>query len=276
MGVDLWERRQLDMAQQVAKVKARARPWRSMIAAVLAVAAWVVSRIYSERVHAAAHFATRAGKPPPTLANSPDHWVALGTAIAFPLLALAATMGLSGKARETLQPRIGATHATLVRIVLVLIGVIATVTISLSLFGLNVAQLVLGGAVIGVLLGIAAQQTLANLFAGIVLLQARPFAVGDDVWIRSGALGGQYEGAVTEIGLTYVRLDTGDGLVNLPNTQVLAAAVGPQAMAPAHPGQRPAHTDQRPAHAGQRGADDGSSAVGQALGAGGDRSSPQA
>ena len=69
---------------------------------------------------------------------------------------------------------------------------------------------------------------MSNLFAGIVLLQARPFAVGDLVWIRSGALGGQYEGKITEIGLTYVRLDTGDGFIYLPNTQVLAAATGPR------------------------------------------------
>jgi small-conductance mechanosensitive channel len=219
MGVDLRERRQLDMAEQMAKVKARARPWRSIFLAALAITAAIVSRVFTERVNAA--------KMHDSLA-SPDRWVALGAAIAFPLFALAATMGLSGKARDALQPSIGAMHATLVRIVLVLIGVITTVTVSLSLFGLPVAQLVLGGAVIGVLLGIAAQQTLANLFAGIVLLQARPFAVGDDVWIKSGALGGQYEGAVTEIGLAYVRLDTGDGLVKLPNTQVLGAAVGPQ------------------------------------------------
>jgi small-conductance mechanosensitive channel len=231
MGVDLRERRQLDMAEQVAKVKARARPWRSIFLATLAIAAAIVSRIYAGRVHDAKVHAALTHTQPPSLA-SPDRWVALGAAIAFPLLALAATMGLSGKARDTLQPRIGSMHATLVRIVLVLIGVIATVIVSLSLFGLPVAQLVLGGAFIGVLLGIAAQQTLANLFAGIVLLQARPFAVGDDVWIKSGALGGQYEGAVTEIGLTYVRLDTGDGLVNLPNTQVLAAAVGPQMTSP--------------------------------------------
>jgi small-conductance mechanosensitive channel len=231
MGVDLRERRQLDMAEQVAKVKAQARPWRSIFATALAIAAAIVSRIYSGRVHDAQFHAAVTHTQPPSLA-SPDRWVALGAAIAFPLFALAATMGLSGKARDALQPRIGSMHATLVRIVLLLIGVVTTVTVSLSLFGLPVAQLVLGGAVIGVIIGIAAQQTLANLFAGIVLLQARPFAVGDDVWIRSGALGGQYEGVVTEIGLAYVRLDTEDGLVKLPNTQVLAAAVGPQMTSP--------------------------------------------
>ncbi len=224
MGVDLRERRQLDMAEQVARVTARTRPWRWIITATLAIAAAVVSRSFARRAvqaAAATHGASAHG------VYTTSHLINYGTAIAFFVLASVATMGLSGKARDTFQPRIGSTHAALVRIVLILVGLITTVTITLSLFGLPVTQLVLGGAVIGVLLGIAAQQTLANLFAGIVLLQAHPFAVGDDVWIRSGALGGHYEGAVTEIGLTYVRLDTENGPVALPNTQVLAAATGP-------------------------------------------------
>jgi len=60
-----------------------------------------------------------------------------------------------------------------------------------------------------------------------VLLLARPFAVGDSVRMRAGALGGQIEGVVTDIGITYVRLVTDDGNLNVPNSQVLAAAVGP-------------------------------------------------
>jgi small-conductance mechanosensitive channel len=209
------------MAEQVARVKARARPWRSIIAVVLAIAAAAVSHTYGTSAHKHEKL------------TSPDGLVALGTAIAFFLLGIGATMGLAGKARDGLQPRIGSTHAALVRIVFVLAGLITTVAVTLQLFGLPVTQVILGGAILGVLLGIAAQQTLANLFAGIVLLQARPFAVGDLVWIRSGALGGQYEGEVAEIGLTYVSLATGDGPVSLPNTQVLAAATGP--LDPARP-----------------------------------------
>jgi hypothetical protein len=35
------------------------------------------------------------------------------------------------------------------------------------------------------------------------------------------------DGLVTEIGITYLRLETEDGPLNLPNSQVLAAATGP-------------------------------------------------
>jgi len=35
----------------------------------------------------------------------------------------------------------------------------------------------------------------------------------------------QLEGTVTEIGITYLQLDTGSGVLSLPNSQILAAAV---------------------------------------------------
>jgi len=61
-----------------------------------------------------------------------------------------------------------------------------------------------------------------------VLLIARPFTVGDQVRVRSGALGGEFTGAVTAMGLTYVSIATVDGLLHVPNAGMLAAAVGPQ------------------------------------------------
>jgi hypothetical protein len=76
------------------------------------------------------------------------------------------------------------------------------------------------------LISIAAQQSLFNLFAGIFLL-ARPVHVGDRVSIRSGPLGGEFCGDVTEIGITYITLNTSDGPEHLPNSQVLAAALRP-------------------------------------------------
>jgi small-conductance mechanosensitive channel len=47
------------------------------------------------------------------------------------------------------------------------------------------------------------------------------------VLIKSGAMGGELRGKVVEIGITYVRLDTPDGPLHLPNSQVLAAAIAP-------------------------------------------------
>jgi small-conductance mechanosensitive channel len=105
-----------------------------------------------------------------------------------------------------------------------------------------------------VFVGIAAQQSLGNVFAGIVLLLAHPFRVGDAIRLRAGALGGQLDGTVVDIGITYVRLDTGGSIMSVPNSQVLNAIVGPvpppaaEEIASHTNGEKPAATgpDERP------------------------------
>jgi hypothetical protein len=215
--VDLQEKRQHDLAQQMAKVRKRARPWRSIIAAVLAVLAWLTTQ------------SGRHGIIRQTYGHVTGDIVAQSAAVAFCVLAVIAVLGLAGKTREVLQPRVGTAHAAVVRYAILLAGGTAVLLLTLDLSGVPVGQLALGGAVTGILLGIAGQQSLANVFAGLVLLLSRPFSVGDPIRLRSGALGGQLEGRVTEIGITYLKLDTGDGVLNVPNAQVLAAAVGPAA-----------------------------------------------
>lgn len=208
------------MAAQVARVRARARPWRSIIALVLALASLGAAETgrYADIDHTTATLLKYSG------------------AIAFFLFGVAATFGLSGQARNLIQPHIGAAHAGVVRYALVLVGIFTVLVVALNVSSLPVGQLVLGGAVTGVLLGIAAQQSLANLFAGMVLLFARPFRVGDRVRFRAGALGGTLEGTVTDVSITYVRLETAEGVVFVPNAQALAATVGPlPAPAPASP-----------------------------------------
>jgi small-conductance mechanosensitive channel len=210
--VDLGERHQLDVSEQVAKVRAKARPWRSIIA--LGLALCCVAAVEFGR-----HSAYVDGLTSRALID--------GGAVGFFLFGTAASFGLSGQARNLLRPVIGTAHAGVTRYALVLVGIFATLVIAFDLASVPVHQLVLGGAVTGVLLGIAAQQSLANLFAGMVLLFARPFRVGDQVRFRAGALYGLLDGTVTDISITYVRLETADGLVFVPNSQALAAAVGP-------------------------------------------------
>ena len=112
------------------------------------------------------------------------------------------------------------------------IGYLMVLISVLSALGVNPAGLLLGGAITGVVLGIAAQQTLSNFFAGIVLLVNRPLVVGQHVVMRSGPLGGEFEGLVTDMSLFYVKVETTQGPVALPNASVLASAIGPGARAP--------------------------------------------
>ena len=218
--MDLQEQRQLDLAKQMAKVKARTRPWRAIIALALAVVAACVSYAAGHRLHDLIEPA-RLGLSIVTMAS----------AAAFLLFAIVAVVGLAAKAQQALQPTTGSAHAGVVRYTILLIGIIAALVITLALLKIPVGQLVVGGALTTILIGIAAQQSLSNVFAGIVLLMSRPFNVGDPILLRSGALGGQLEGTVTEIGITYVRLETDTGVMSLPNSQVLAAAVSRRATA---------------------------------------------
>lgn len=116
--------------------------------------------------------------------------------------------------------------------VLSAVGYVIILLALLQVLDVKITGLLLGGALTGVIVGIAAQQTLGNFFAGIVLLLNRPFSQGELIVLRSGPLGGEYEGIVTEMGLFYVRLQTEYGPVQLPNAGVLASAIGPGARSP--------------------------------------------
>jgi small-conductance mechanosensitive channel len=230
--MDLQERHQLDVAARMHKVRAKARPWRSIFALVIAIAGVIAAEGWG--VHSWHAFLHEPGQ------NTRKLIFICGTA-AFFVFGMAAALGLSGTARSALQPLIGQAHAGIVRYVLVLAGVFAILTVSLEVLGASAKNLLVGGAVTGVLLGIAAQQSLSNLFAGLVLLFASPFRVGDRVRFRAGALSGEIEGVITDLSLTYVRLETEAGRVLLPNSQALNAAVllvpdAPQASEPAPAG----------------------------------------
>ncbi len=107
------------------------------------------------------------------------------------------------------------------------VAVAATVLGALYIGGINPATLAVGGAFTAVVLGLAAQQTLGNLFAGMVLLTARPFQVGERVRLQAGAVGGFTEGIVSSLGLLYTTLARGEDRSMIPNSVVLAAVVVP-------------------------------------------------
>ncbi|HTX09369.1 MAG TPA: mechanosensitive ion channel family protein [Solirubrobacteraceae bacterium] len=108
---------------------------------------------------------------------------------------------------------------------LVTVGIVVLVVLRIA--GVSATSIVAGSAFTAVILGLAAQQTLGNVFAGMVLLTARPFRVGERVRFQAGALGGQLEGVVSSLGLLYTTLARGEDRVMVPNNGVLAAVVVP-------------------------------------------------
>jgi small-conductance mechanosensitive channel len=73
------------------------------------------------------------------------------------------------------------------------------------------------GAVIAVVLGFAAQRTIGNFIAGILIAFSQPIRLGDEVDVEGG------RGIVEEIGVTYtwVRLPDNDRLV-VPNERLVS------------------------------------------------------
>jgi small-conductance mechanosensitive channel len=107
-----------------------------------------------------------------------------------------------------------------------------TVTIAIFFVGVLSALLVIpqvravaGGllassAVVGIVVGFAAQRTLGNFVAGVLIAFTQPVRLGDEVTI------GDTEGVIEEIGLTYtfVRTEDDDRLV-IPNEKLASDTI---------------------------------------------------
>jgi small-conductance mechanosensitive channel len=106
-----------------------------------------------------------------------------------------------------------------------LLGIVVVTGVALRIAGVGASELAVGGAFTAIIAGLAAQQTLGNLFAGLVLLSARPFRVGDRVKLQGSGL--DLEGVVSSLGLLYTTFDAGENTTLVPNSSVLNVAVTP-------------------------------------------------
>jgi small-conductance mechanosensitive channel len=122
-----------------------------------------------------------------------------------------------------LEPGTAGTLSFLIR--LFFLGV--AFVVALRTAGVDPRTLAVGGAFTAVVLGLAAQNTLGNVLAGLLLLSARPFKVGDRVRFQAGGLAGQVEGTVMSLGLLYVTLAEGEDTIMIPNNVAMASAVVP-------------------------------------------------
>lgn len=124
---------------------------------------------------------------------------------------------------ERVDPQTAGTLGFLIRLAFLMI----TGLVALRVAGLQPRTLAVGGAITAVVFGLAAQQTLGNLIAGLVLISARPFRIGDRVRLQAGGLAGQLEGTVRTLGLLYTTFSQGEDSIMVPNNVVLSAAVVP-------------------------------------------------
>ena len=124
---------------------------------------------------------------------------------------------------------------------------------TLPLFKIGLNTLVIGGAayaillawrvdvtawlasagILGIAIGFAAKDTLANLFSGIFILADAPYKIGDFVVLSSGE-----RGMVTDIGIRSTRLLTRDDVqIILPNAAIANSTIVNESGGP-HPKER--------------------------------------
>ena len=123
---------------------------------------------------------------------------------------------VSKKDEITDNPIIGIFIERVLKIIVVVICIIAI----LSELGINVNGLITGVGLGGLTFALAAQDTAANLFGGVVLISDKPFLVGD--WISTDEL----EGVVEDISFRSTRIRTfDDALVVVPNSKLSSVAI---------------------------------------------------
>src|ERR687889_2346502 len=141
------------------------------------------------------------------------------TVIALLMLGSALTRDIGRLLGPALFRRMDPPTAGTVGFLIRLVGILVITAVALRIAGLGADQLAVGGAFTAIIAGLAAQQTLGNLFAGLVLLSARPFRVGDRVKLLGSGI--EIEGVVSSLGLLYTTFDAGEHTTMVPNSSVL-------------------------------------------------------
>ena len=150
-------------------------------------------------------------------------WGQLVIAAAVVLIAIVAARVVDARMRRrALDPAAETRYRVLRRTIT---SVIVTVGVISALLTIEPVRGVAGGvlastAVLGLVIGFAAQRTLSNFVAGILIAIAQPLRLGDRVRVDADT------GQVEEIGLTYtfIRLDDGARLV-IPNDKLASDTI---------------------------------------------------
>jgi small-conductance mechanosensitive channel len=116
------------------------------------------------------------------------------------------------------------TRLRLVRRMLFLAIILIGVALALSQFA-SIKRFATGvlasTAVLGIIIGFAGRQVIANLVSGVLIAFTQPIRIGDLV-----SVGEEVHGRVADISLTYTRVDGGDGsLIVVPNEKVMTDVV---------------------------------------------------
>lgn len=106
------------------------------------------------------------------------------------------------------------------KVINILVGMVALIIV-MDHFGISIGSLLVSLGVGSLAVALAAQDTLANMIAGFVILADRPFRVGDRIELENGMIGD-----VQEIGLRSTKiLNFDNNLIIVPNADLVKGRI---------------------------------------------------
>jgi small conductance mechanosensitive channel len=137
---------------------------------------------------------------------------------------------------KVIEPTIGVTKAHGIKNIFYIVAAIIIVVILSTVFNFNLTGVLVGAGFAGIVLGLAAQQVLGNIFGGLSLLASRPFEIGDRITLVTATyslLGLSYPhesllngftGVVTDITIFFTKMDLDNGTpAIIPNSVVVGS-----------------------------------------------------
>jgi small-conductance mechanosensitive channel len=151
--------------------------------------------------------------------------IAVAVVVAFMVdrYVLARARHVADRLGEAGVSRAAQTRLQLVRRLIFLVIILIGVALALSQFA-KLEKLATGilasSAVLGLVVGFAARQTIGNLVAGIMLAISQPIRIGDRVTFEEDT------GRVDDLTLSYTYIDPGDGrLMVIPNEKLAGGTI---------------------------------------------------
>jgi MscS family membrane protein len=120
------------------------------------------------------------------------------------------TMSINAKATAAIRPQTLPLFNNLVSVMVVVLALYFV----FQAWNIDMTAWLASAGIVGIAVGFAAKDTLANLFSGVFILADAPYKIGDYVILESGE-----RGKVTEIGIRSTRILTRDDVeVTVPNS----------------------------------------------------------
>ncbi len=150
-------------------------------------------------------------------------------------LAIRAVTRVIGRVAE---PAFGMTRTRGLENVFQVLAWIVVFVFVFAVFGFNLTAALIGAGFLGIVLGLAAQQVLGNIFAGLSMLASKPFEIGDRVKLATSSYGltgstyshesetSGFTGVVQDVGIFFTRVQLDNGIPAVfPNSVVIGALI---------------------------------------------------